>query len=247
MNFSRAIKSSRSFVTLCLLFTGLSLVLSTERSAAQNVSRRDTIRRMSDTAVSRIEEQLVALALRGPEATRMEHQNKVYEYQLKSAKNSWMNFLTLSVNYNDQTLAQSQNPNAQYVYPKYFFGLNVPLGTFISSKQTKIAKESVEIGKASQEELRRKIRADVISKYRQYRSYSELMRLQGELLNDVQAALLQTEDKFRKGTISFDLYNAAQKMKNDEVSRLINLQLEQDLIKIEIERMIGTSLESVTG
>ena len=220
----------------------LSLVCFSSFIFGQNTpSGTETAFRASADTLTKTEQKLVELALAGPEARKVEHQQQVYQYQLKSAKNSWMNFLTLSLNYNDQTF----NPNIPNVYPKYFFGLNVPIGTFISSKQTKIAREGVAIGELTMEETKRRIRAEVLGKYRQFLSYNQLILLQSELLNDVQAALLQTEDKFRKGDLTFDMYNAAQKNKNEEESRLINLQLEQDLIRLDIERMIGTSLDSV--
>lgn len=190
-----------------------------------------------------IEARLVELALKGPEAQKVEHQNTIYGYQLKSARNSWMNFLTLSANYNDQTFAQTGN--TAYVYPKYFFGLNIPLGTILSSKQAKIAQESVAIGTLTQEETRRRIKADVIGKYRQYKAQGELVAIETGFMNDLQAALTQAEDQFRKGSISFEVYNAALKNRNDEQGRIISLKLQQDLIKLELERMIGTNLETV--
>jgi outer membrane protein TolC len=189
-----------------------------------------------------IEQRLVDLALKGPEFQKVEHQNKVFQYQLKSARNSWMNFLTLSANYNDQSLL---NPNAAYVYPKYFFGLNIPLGTIISGKQTKIAKEGVAIGVLTAEETKRKIKADVVGKYRQYKAQGELLLIETGYMNDLQAQLTQAENNFRKGTITFDDYNKALKNRNDEQARIINLKLQQDLTKLEIEKMIGTNLESV--
>jgi outer membrane protein TolC len=240
---SQEIKNSplKSYFSCSLVFLFI-LLLQSSVHAQTNV-RKDTARRISADSSAQVEAKLVDLAFQGPEVKRVEHESEVAQYQLQTAKSSWMNFLTISANYNDQSFKQSAT--TAYVYPKYFFGLTIPLGTMISGKQTKIAKESVVIGNLTEEETRRRVRADVIGKYRQYKSYTELINLQSELLNDVEAALLQTEDKFRKGSITFDLYNAAQKNKNDEVSKLINLQLQQDLIKLDIERMIGTSLESV--
>ena len=154
-----------------------------------------------------------------------------------------MNFLTLSANYNDQTFSQVNN--TAYVYPKYFFGLNIPLGTIISSKQAKIARESVAIGALTQEETRRTIKADVLGKYKQYKAQGLLIAMETGYMNDLQATLTQAEEKFKRGTITFDIYNAALKSRNDEQARIINLQLQQDLVKLEIERLIGTSLDTV--
>ena len=192
---------------------------------------------------SAIEEKLVALALQGPEFKNVEHQNKIDEFKLKGAQNAWLNLMAFSINYNDQSLAKA--PTTAYVYPKYFFGLTVPLGTILSKTEVKSARESVEIGKNNQELLKRKIREDVLTKYRQYRAFSELITIQSELVNDVQAELAQSEEKFRKGTITIEAYNAAQKSSNTEMANLINLRLQQDVKKLEIERLIGVKLESV--
>lgn len=191
-----------------------------------------------------IEEKLVELALQGPAFKTGEHQNKVYEYQLKSAKNSWLNLLSISTNYNDQSFAKSNTPGT-YVYPKYFFGLTIPLGTIFSRTEVKAAQEGVAIGELSQEQLKRSIRAEVLSKYKQYRAYQELIALQAEMLNDMEVELTQTEEKFKKGTITIDAYNLAQRNINGEKTRMINLQLQKDLLELDIEKIIGTDLQSV--
>ena len=198
----------------------------------------------SDTS-SVIEEKLVALALQGPEAKNLEHQNKINEYTLKNAQNQWMNILAVSLNYNDQSF--SKTPTTSYVYPKYFFGLTIPLGTLLSRTQVKSAKESIEMGKNNQEILKRNIREEVLTKYREYKANSQLIAIQSELVNDVQAELAQTEEKFRKGTVTIDTYNAAQKGNNSEMATLINLKLQQEIKKLEIERIIGVKLETVTN
>jgi outer membrane protein TolC len=95
--------------------------------------------------------------------------------------------------------------------------------------------------------VKRKIREDVLTAYRQYRAYGELIAIQSELVNDVQAELVQNEEKFRKGTITIEAYNAAQKSSNTELATLINLRLQQDLKKIEIEKLIGVKLETVVN
>ena len=63
-----------------------------------NDSSRSTI--LADTA---IENRLVELALKGPAYSISNHSNKITEYDLKRVKNSWLNLLTISLNYNDQT------------------------------------------------------------------------------------------------------------------------------------------------
>ncbi len=191
-----------------------------------------------------IEQRLVELALQGPDMQVTEHQGKVLEYQLKTARNTWTNLLTFSLNYNDQSFKQTQT-NATYVYPKYFFGLNVPLGTILSRTPVKTANEAIQIGMLNQETLKRKIKADVLTKYRQYKAQSELIAMETGMMNDVEAALTEAKDKFRKNDLSFEAYNVVQRNRNDEYAKIVNLKLQQEMIKLEIERMIGTNLESV--
>lgn len=198
---------------------------------------------VTDTATT-IEGRLVELAMKSPEALKIEHENRIYEYQLRNAKNSWMNLLSISTTYNDRSFDQAAR-QANIIYPKYFFGINLPLGTLLSRTAVKSAREGVEIGKLNEEETRREIRVNVLSKYKQYKAQGELIALETGFMNDLQAALTQAEDKFRKGAITFDAYNASLRSRNDEQAKLINLKLAQDLIKLDIEKMIGVSLESV--
>lgn len=191
-----------------------------------------------------IEQRLVDLAMQAPEVKRIEHQNKINEYQLKTARSSWMNFLTISANYNEQTFsktAQQQN----IVFPKYFFGVNLPLGTIISSKQGKIAKENIAMTQLDQEAARRRAKTDVISAWKQYKAQAEIISIESAYLNDLQVALTQADEKFKKNGITFEQYNTALKSRNDQQAKLISLKMELDLKKLQIEQMIGTTLESV--
>lgn len=193
---------------------------------------------------SLIEEKLINLAIQGPIFKISEHQSKIDEYQLKSAKNSWLNLLSLSLNYNDQSFANTNNVNS-YVYPKYFFGFNIPLGTLFSRTQVKASREQLEITKDNKEQLQRNVKASVITKYRQYKSYNERIVLQSQVINDEETAYLQAKEKFRNAEITIEEHNIAQKKYNDELVKLYTLQLDQDMIKIEIERIIGVNLDSI--
>jgi len=193
---------------------------------------------------SAIEERLVALALNSPETKNQEHQNRINEYQLKNAQNAWLNLLTFSINYNEQSFSKANTP-ATYVYPRYYLGITIPLGTLFSRTQVKSAREGIEIGKNNHEILRRSLREEILSKYKQYKALGQLISIQSEMVNDVQTQLVQTEEKFRKGTTTIETYNMAQRGYNGELSTLINLKLQQDIKKLEIEKMIGVKLETV--
>ena len=85
----------------------------------------------------------------------------------------------------------------------------------------------------------------MLSNYKQYKANEKLLLMQNRAVDDEQAAFLSAEQKFRNGTVTLEEYNEASKKYNDEVVKAINLQLQQDLIKVELERLIGRRLEDV--
>ncbi|HEV2480091.1 MAG TPA: TolC family protein, partial [Puia sp.] len=193
---------------------------------------------------SAVENRLVALALQAPRYDAAGHQIGVANSNLMLARRAWFNLLTFSLNYNDQTFAHTVNTS--YVYPKYYFGLVIPVGLFFTmGPQIHAARENVLVAEDVREELARTIRMDVLSKYHTYKNYEALILLQNTIVVDNQAAVTQIEQKFRDGTVSIDQYNATNKAYSDEKAKLLNLQLAQDLVRLDIERMIGVSFDSV--
>jgi outer membrane protein TolC len=192
-----------------------------------------------------MENRLIQLALAQPNYQQTLYQQKIFEYQLKKQRNAWLNLLTLSTTYNDQSFGKpSQGSTTAYVYPKYYFGVNIPLGLIVSNgTDVKITKQSELIAKGQQQELAKSIKASVLSNYKQYKANEKLLAIQNQAVDDQQAGFLQTEQKFRDGTATLEAYNDASGKYNDEVVKAINLQLQQDLIKVELERLIGRKLE----
>ena len=225
---------SISYSILLLLFTNL---FSTAKAQAYTSSFR------ADTT-SAIEERLVQLAWQGPEVERVAHQSKIDEYELKAAQNMWMNLLAFNINYNELTFSKNTSA-ATYLYPRYNLGITIPLGTLFSRTAVKSAKENVDIGKNNMELIKRTLRQEVLVAFKQYLSYSQLIAIQSELVNDVKTQLAQIEEKFRTGTVTMEAYNNAQRNNNTEMAALINLKLQQDLKKLEVEKFIGTRLETV--
>ena len=196
----------------------------------------------ADTAV---ENKLVRLALAQPQYKQTEAQNKILDYQLRKQRNNWLNLLSLSTTYNDQSFAKpTENGTTAYVYPKYFFGVTIPIGLIVSNgSDIKITKQSQLIAKGQQAELAKSIKAEVLKNYKQYKANEKLIAIQTLVVDDQQVNFLSIEQKFKEGTATLDAYNEASKKYNDEVVKTINLQLQQDILKVELERLIGMSLE----
>ena len=222
-----------SMVRHCTLLLILTIMFATSQGQT---------RTSADTS-SAIEERLVQLALQGPELQKIAHQTKIDEYQLKAAQNVWMNILSFHAGFNEYNIEKTVT--TPIVYPRYNLGFTIPLGTIFSRTGVKSAKENIEIGKNDMETARRNIREQVLTAYKQYVAYGQLISMQSELVNDVKTQLAQAEEKFRDGTISIELYNSAQKNNNAEIAALLDLKLQQDIKKLELEKMIGVKLETV--
>ncbi|HUB61233.1 MAG TPA: TolC family protein [Puia sp.] len=196
---------------------------------------------------SLIQERLVQLAFSGPAYSVSGHQIKYAEHNLTRAKRTWLNLLSVSVEYNDQDFAKPSTSNPYtYVYPKYFFGITIPIGLFFTmGPDIQKERENVAIARDNQELLARSIRADVLSKYASYKNYGNLLTVQNNVVDDEEALRKQVEKKFQDGSITIEQYNLANKIYGEDLTKKLNLQLQQDLIKIDIEKMIGVNLESV--
>jgi hypothetical protein len=193
-----------------------------------------------------IQERLVALAMGSPLYDASGHQINVADDNLAKAKKVWLNLLTVSAQFNDQDFAKTTPVQSAYVYPKYFFGINIPVGLFFSmGPDIKSGRESVAIARDNQLQLARTIRADVLGKYAQYKMYTDLISVQTAIVDDEDALRKQTEQKFKDGTISIEQYNAVNKAYSADLTQKLNQQLQQDLIRIDLEKMIGVSLETV--
>ncbi|RFM30189.1 TolC family protein [Deminuibacter soli] len=195
-------------------------------------------------STTNIREKLVLLAMQGPLMKETDHDNRIADLTLKKAKNSWLNLLTVSTNYNDQSFAK-KNPNQNYyVYPKYFFGITIPVGIFFSrGAEIKIAREQAAVSRNKQDDAKLQLRSEVLTQYEQYHSMGELIRVQSQVIEDEQAVFLQTEQKFRDGTVSLADFNMASKALNNEIAQRIKLQMQQNVYKVELERYIGMPLE----
>ncbi|HEY4207727.1 MAG TPA: TolC family protein [Puia sp.] len=232
---------------LCACFLAVLMNVSAQQPASQP-PKQPAPSVQGDLSDTVIENRLVQLVYQGPEYDASVHQGRIAELELKRAKSTWLNLLTISTNYNDQSFAKptSTNGQAAYVYPKYYFGITIPLGIFFSQgNQVKTARESIANSKDQQDILARTLKQQVLSKYKHYKVYAAQIEMENELSNDVIVSANQAEQSFRQGKVTVDQYILAQRAKNEEMVKIMNLQLEQDLVRLDIERMIGVSLDSV--
>jgi len=196
-----------------------------------------------------VEEKLVTLALQNVVYDATTRLITIAQYKVRQEKNSWFDLLTISSQFNDQSFKHTAaNSNVAYIYPKYFYGITIPIGTIISKGgQVKSAREEVRIAEDHQMEAALKLRTDVLSKYKSWRVSNTLVLLQRQVADDVHAAFLQVEKRFNDGTVTIEAYSEASRAYTTEMTKQLTYQLQADTQKLEIEQIIGVRLESVTN
>ena len=194
-----------------------------------------------------VAEALVAMALQGPQIKYAEDMAEASKYNLKRSKTLWMNNISAQGNLNEFTINEGSTYNAlkqNTIYPRYNFGVVIPLGIFINSpKQVKIdanqylaAQDQVNIEK-------NRLRTQVLTLYQDYLMNKNLKELQIPVISNYEIVYLKTEEKFKNGQVSLETFNNASNFYNTALIREANYEREMAVAKSSLEVLIGMDLD----
>ncbi len=203
-------------------------------------------------AVTDIREKLVQLAMQNPTYEVVDRKVAIADYQVKKAKGSWLSTIAVQGNLNEFAFkGASTGPNGVVTnpstfYPKYNIGASVPFDLFSSKKNdVKIAKENLSIAQAEKNQRFREIKAEVLTKYEDYLLCQERLDFQSQVTQDARTAYLAAEKDFQEGAIKQDEYNKSYRGYTDEKLRQFEYQRNYNVIKLELEKMIGVSMNDL--
>ncbi len=201
----------------------------------------------NDTSVvGDIREKLVQLALQNPNFEIADRKISIAGYQLDRAKGDWLNVISPSINLNEFTI-KPKTVNNQFL-PLWNVGVIVPLNYYSTNKNaTKVARENLYIAEAEKNERYREIRAKVLIKFEDYLMYKEMFELQSRSTQDAYLFYRQRENDFADNAIGVDDYNKAYAAYKDQQDRKVQAQRNLNVAKIEMEQMIGISIDEVLG
>jgi outer membrane protein TolC len=236
----------RTVYTLAIIFYGCGLCAQTSTSTATSTPVRAAAVRPAD-----IREKLVRLALQNPDYEVADRQLTIAGYQVKKAKGGWLSVLAVQGNLNEFAFKKSITVNGitynpSVYYPKYNIGANIPFSLFSDKKNDiKIAKENVSIAEAGKNQRFREIKAEVLTKYEDYLLYQQKLDLQTQITQDTKTAYLASEKDFKEGAIKQDEYNKSYRGYVDEKIRQAEYQRDFNVVKLQLEKMIGVSMDDV--
>ena len=236
---------------LALLVLFSSAVFGQPAPSSSEIKRNSTYRLNSDTSrIVDIRERLVQLAMQNPTYEMADHAANAAEYQVRMAKGNWLSIIQASGNINEFTINQifeTGNAATQNIYfPKYNLGLTIPMDLFSRQKNTvKIAKENYLIAEAQKNDRFRQIRADVLTKYEDYLLDKQMLDFQSQVAQDQFTLYKRAEKDFQDGIIKLEEFEKSYKGWVEEQSKKLLYQRNLNVIKLDLERIIGVKLEDV--
>lgn len=191
-------------------------------------------------------QKLVELALKNSDKKISDYQVDVAKQQVGIAKAQWLSTIFASSYWNEFSINPSAKDQLNFYYPKYNFGINVPLSIFITvPKAVKVAKTQLHVATEESKLKALAIKNAVLSKYEDYLMYKKQLTIENIVTNNEHNALLEVERNFRSGTASVAEYNKQMQSYNAELSRKISLQHDLAVARLGIEQIIGISLDAV--
>lgn len=200
--------------------------------------------------VDSVAEALVALALNNPSVKSAENFAQQYKYLYHVSKTTWMNNIILQGNINEYSFQNnsSTNPNSTLKqstqYPKYNFGIILPVGLIINSpKQAKADYYKYQFAVEQINVEKQNIRREVLINYHDYTMNKDLLAQHQELVNDWRIIHLKNEQKFSNGEITLEAFYNSTKTYTDELSKQANLNDALKTSEARLEALIGMNVE----
>ncbi|MEP6747134.1 MAG: TolC family protein [Bacteroidota bacterium] len=199
-----------------------------------------------------IREKLVSLALQNPTYEIADRKVSIAGYQVKRAKGSWLSAIAVQGNLNEFAFkGATTGPNGVVTnpstfYPKYNIGATIPFDLFSAKKNDiKIAKENYSIAQAEKNQHFREIKVQVLTIYEDYLLCQQRLDFQSQVTQDARTAYLASEKDFQEGAIKQDDYNKSYRGYTDEKLRQFEYQRNYNVIKLQLEAMIGVSVDDL--
>ncbi|PZR07507.1 MAG: hypothetical protein DI539_23525, partial [Flavobacterium psychrophilum] len=176
----------------------------------------------------------------------------VANYQLRKAKGGWLGALSATGNLNELSLKQNSGStggvNQATLFPRYNFSLNLPLDYFTSrANEVKIARENLYIANAQKNDQYRDIRKAVLAQYEDYLMHKEKLELVTRMAQSGYTEYKLTEKDFSDGAATPEEVKKSENAYYELQMRKVEMQRNFNISKLELEQMIGVSIDDVLG
>jgi outer membrane protein TolC len=199
-----------------------------------------------NVSVDSIAEALVGFAMNHPTIKSAEYLAGFFEYSYKESKTTWMNNIVAQGNLNEFSIKEGSGSDAlkqSSQYPRYNFGVSIPLGIFVNNpKATKAALLKYRSTVEQVNVERQNIRFQVLAAWQDYLMNKRLQHLQDEVVHDYEIIYIKNKDAFSKGQVTLDAFNYSSMMYHNELTKQITIESAVHVSEAKIESLIGMSL-----
>lgn len=197
-----------------------------------------------------IEERLVQIAWANmPQNSIVNHRVTAAQINLKKAKWAWLNHIGASGNLNEFTIKgrDSDTPGSgNGFFPRYNFSIAFSLGSLATnSLNVKGARVALKMEEDGINEQKLNIRAEVLRRYSTYKTNQELLKIQSELLDDIEANFKLVQTKFRNNETTLNEYNGSRERYENQRIRKLTAENAFQHSKLDLEQMLGLKLEDI--
>lgn len=190
-----------------------------------------------------IKDRLVRLAYKNPVFTSDDATIKIAELNRKKANASWLSSVTLAGNINEFVVNNSPTSN---FYPKYNFGVLIPLDIYSRNKnERKVGDQNIIIANATKDQRMNEIKAETLIRYENYKEQKELVNLEKVSVDNNYSDYLAAQNNYADGTITVDDLNKIYQGYVLEQFKLVTLKKQLNVAIIQLEEIIGVPLTKV--
>jgi outer membrane protein TolC len=209
----------------------------------------------------RPEDKLVLVAwINSPEAKRLSLLHEATDRRISLARWNWLQNIVAQGNLNEITLNRTlddlrgrpssdpTNPVNNLLFPRYNFGVQLPLDIFNRQRNTvKLAQNDKAVAAQNLDIFKRELRVQVLTLYQNFLAQRRLLQAQNEAVIDAETQLQGITDQFRKGEREVADLNEAKVNLNNAKLQVITAERDLQVARIELEGLLGVSLERVVG
>lgn len=195
-----------------------------------------------------------------PRVANLKNRVDAAQLGIKKAKISWFDLFTFSYIYQpDNTLVSSvpasvtttsgstaSTTNNRYLFNGLQVGVSLNLGSLLlKPTNVKSAKIDLKIANEEENEYLVTLTSDVKRRYFTYILQQNLVKIETQSYQDMQASLKQTKSKFQRGEITFDAYNSTLMSSAARTEQKLQAETNFFIAKSELEALVGAKLEDI--
>lgn len=187
-----------------------------------------------------IKNKLVKLAQKNPAFIADDAAIEIAVLNRKKANSSWLSSVVIGGNLNEFSINNSPAGN---FYPKYNFGVQLPLDIYARNKnERKVGDQNIIIANAGKEDRLNKVKAETLIRYENFKEQRDLTNLQKISVDNNYSDYLAAQANFADNAITVDVLNKIYQGYVFEQFKLVQLKKEFNVAIIQLEEMIGMSL-----